>query len=103
MCFLENIFSWQIDKIHGYILFHLMILIITILVTILFVKEFKNHNEQQVKKTVFIFGIFFFCLELYKQLFYNVFEDVSSYQWNIFPFQLCSTPIYFCLITPILK
>ena len=103
MHYLENILSWKTDKLHGYGWFHLIIIVINVCITIVFIRRYKNHNEKQVKMTVFYFGLFFFFLELYKQLFINVFEDRSSYNWSTFPFQFCSTPIYICLLTPVFK
>ena len=48
-------------------------------------------------------GIFLLLSEIYKQLFYYYFIGQRSYQWWIFPFQLCSVPMYLCIIAPLLK
>lgn len=96
MHYLENIFSWPTDKLHGYGWFHLTFVILIIVISTLFI-IFGKEDEKHVRRVVFIFGLFFAGLEVYKQLFYNVFNDVDSYQWWIFPFQFCSTPLYLCL------
>lgn len=59
MNYLENILSWKTDKLHGYGLFHLIIVLINIFITIIFIRRYKNHNEKQVKMTVFYFWSFF--------------------------------------------
>jgi hypothetical protein len=41
--------------------------------------------------------------EVYKQLFYFYAIHDHEYPWWIFPFQLCSIPMYLCLIAPRLK
>ena len=73
MHYLENILSWKTDKLHGYGWFHLIIIVINVCITIVFIRRYKNHNEKQVKMTVFYFGLFFFFLELYKHLFISVY------------------------------
>lgn len=40
--------------------------------------------------------------EIYKQLFLYLIVNEGSYDWWYFPFQLCSTPMYLCLIFPFL-
>ncbi|MCM1260860.1 MAG: YwaF family protein [Prevotella sp.] len=102
MNLLENIFSWPNPTHQGYGIAHIVICILTILFSIFFLKWGKRASINTTKKVIFAFGIFFFCLELYKQLFFHVFEKRDGYKWSLFPFQFCSTPLYFCLITPLL-
>ena len=47
----------------------------------------QEQNENTVRWVVLGFGILFFALELFKQLFHNVFEGWEGYDWHIFPFQ----------------
>lgn len=100
MNILENIFSWQNPTYQGYGIAHIVICIITLVLSIFFFRWGNRSNLKVIKQVVFAFGIFFFCLEVYKQLFFHVFEKRDGYKWSIFPFQFCSTPLYFCLITP---
>lgn len=102
MNLLENIFSWPNPTHQGYGIAHIVICVWTIIFSILFLKWGKHSSTNAIKKVVFAFGIFFFCLELYKQLFFHVFEKRDGYKWSIFPFQFCSTSLYFCLIAPFL-
>ncbi len=85
------------------IIFQLIVILITIFVVYLVIKKCKQFDDKTINKNVFSFGICFLVLELYKQLFYNVFSGRSGYDWSIFPFQLCSTPLYVCLIAPFTK
>lgn len=48
-------------------------------------------------------GIILLISEIYKQLFNFYIIDGKHYNWHLFPFQLCSLPMYFCLIIPWLK
>lgn len=98
MQLLENIFSWRIpslDDNNGFSPLYYFFTIITILIVAIILFKVKEQNENTVRWVVLGFGILFFVLELFKQLFYNVFDGWDGYYWHIFPFQVCSTPIYF--------
>ena len=56
-------------------------------------KSFSTTLTNSIKWTVFIFGLIFTGLELYKQIFLNVIKKRDGYDWGAFPSQLCSTPI----------
>ena len=102
MNILENIFSWRVPSIdynNGFSWFYFLFLILTVIISLLIIFKTKNHSDERVRLVVFGFGILFLCLELFKQLFHNVFDGGDGYEWNIFPFQLCSTPLYFCLLS----
>lgn len=45
-------------------------------------------------------GLFLAGCELYKQLFLYYAINQGHYDWWYFPFQLCSIPMYLCLLTP---
>lgn len=45
-------------------------------------------------------GIFLAGCELYKQLFLYYIINQGHYDWWYFPFQLCSIPMYLCLLAP---
>lgn len=103
MNLLDNIFSWKTNLFKNNIIFQLVIILITIGIIFLVIRNVKNFDQKSIDMIVFKFGIVFLVLEIYKQLFYNVFNDRTGYDWGIFPFQLCSTPLYVCLIAPFTK
>jgi len=49
------------------------------------------------------FGLFLGSCELYKQIFLFYIINHGSYDWWFFPFQLCSIPMYLCLLLPFLR
>lgn len=102
MNFLENIFSWRVpslDDNNGFGPMYLFFTLLTIAIIFFIIFKVKDHSEKKVKWIVFGFGVLFFVLELFKQLFHNVFDGWDGYVWHIFPFQLCSTPLYFALLS----
>ncbi len=59
-------------------------------------------DSRKICRSLFICGLLLAAGELYKQLFlyYVIF---GSYNWWYFPFQLCSIPMYLCLLLPLLS
>lgn len=85
--------------------FHLLGLII-MSTSIAFLYNKKKHGcKVRVEAVLSSYGIAAFALELTKQIIwalnYNFVTDVAvwDYQWYAAPFQLCTTPIYACLIS----
>lgn len=86
------------------------ICIIIMLSLILLLYFFKDkHNEKQNRLVLAIYGYGALILEILKQLIWSFeYDPVSGliswdYEWYAFPFQLCSTPIYVCIICLFLK
>lgn len=64
--------------------------------------QLHTLTDQDSDRILFSCGVFLSAAELYKQffLFYVIYHQ--SYDWWFFPFQLCSLPMYFCLLLPFL-
>lgn len=60
-------------------------------------------SERQGVWILFSVGVLLAVGEGYKQLFYTAYYGNGSYQWHMFPFQLCSMPMYLCLLLPFLR
>lgn len=59
--------------------------------------------EAATDRILFFCGCLLAATELYKQLFLFYKIQHQSYDWWFFPFQLCSLPMYLCLILPLLS
>ena len=88
--------------------FHFMwLLFVFVAVCFIFIK--KKYNEKDLKLVLGVYGITAFILELLKQLIWSFnLDSVSNlvswdYTWYAAPFQLCTMPIYVCLICLFLK
>lgn len=57
-------------------------------------------SDQTFSHALTGFGLFLAACELYKQLFLFFIIHQQHYDWWYFPFQLCSLPMYLCLLTP---
>lgn len=61
----------------------------------------KALPDKTVSRILFGCGVFLAACELYKQLFLYMIINHGAYDWWFFPFQLCSIPMYLCLILPL--
>lgn len=95
--------AWRMELVKPYGLFHLSFLIIGLIISVFIAYKLRKINVKKLDKILFGIGIFLFIIESYKQLFYTFYIGEGSYQYWIFPFQLCSVPIYLCLLLPFIK
>ena len=63
----------------------------------------RLSRTQRPVKLLFICGLLLALSEVYKQLFRYYIVNGGHYDWWYFPFQLCSVPMYLCLLLPLLQ
>jgi hypothetical protein len=64
----------------------------------------RSLRSVRMSNIVFtVTGLILGLGELYKQLFYYYIINDQHYDWWLFPFQLCSLPIYLCLLLPLIR
>ena len=63
----------------------------------------RSLPDHAVDRVLFACGLFLALSEAYKQLFLYFIINHRSYDWWFFPFQLCSLPMYLCLLLPFMK
>jgi len=99
--------AWKMTPPPAYGAFHLSFTFIGIALCFLLAYKLRNLSERGHKTVLFCSGTFLVITEIYKQLFYYFYmsnpEGVNQYDWWIFPFQLCSVPMYLCIIAVFLK
>ena len=95
--------AWEMETPKAYGSFHLTFTFVSIAVCIILALLLRKVGEKGNKAVLLTCGIFLAVTEVYKQLFYYYFIGGGSYQWWIFPFQMCSIPMYLCIIAPLLK
>ena len=103
------ILETELETPKPYGFFHLSWLLVTIAVIILLFIIRKRNTERQLKCILGVYSIIALVLEVLKQIIWAVeYNNVTNtfvwdYQWYAFPFQLCTMPIYICLICLFLK
>lgn len=95
--------AWEMERPVSYGAFHILFTLVGFTVCVILAWKLRNLSEKGNKWLLLSFGVFLLICEVYKQLFYFYYMNDNTYAWWIFPFQLCSVPMYMCIIAPLLK
>lgn len=95
--------AWTMEKPKAYGPFHLIFTFVGLAVCVLLAYLLRKTGKRGNRIVLVSAGVFLMITEVYKQFFYYYHIGGGSYQWWIFPFQLCSVPMYLCVIAPFLK
>jgi len=96
----------QMTRPESYGWFHLLWFAISILAAVVLCITHKKGDDRRVRRIVLITAIIVTVLEVYKQINYSFsYENgiAFKYQWYIFPWQFCSTPMYIGLLAGLTK
>ena len=63
----------------------------------------SGDKNRSLDRVLFASGLVLAALEIYKQLFLFYIVNGRAYDWWFFPFQLCSVPMYLCILLPLVK
>ena len=95
--------AWMMEPPKPYGSFHLAFFFFGFMLSAFAAYRLRNISERGCRRVVFSVGLFLLFIEVYKQCFYYFYIGEGEYPWWVFPFQLCSVPMYLCLIAPLLK
>ena len=99
----------EMESPTAYSWFHLLWILFIIIAIIFLYKERKNYSEKQLKTVLGVYSVIALVMEILKQIIWTFnYDPITNiitwdYQWYSFPFQLCTTPIYVCIICLFLK
>ncbi|MBE6019023.1 MAG: hypothetical protein E7230_01595 [Clostridiales bacterium] len=88
--------------------FHLIASALTaaaaVFAAILYAKRVSKADEpfEKLVKILSVTGWILVLLEIYKQFFLYYIVNGDAYDWWFFPFQLCSVPMYLCVLLPVM-
>lgn len=94
--------AWPMTPPKPYSVFHILFAAGGILAALSCAWALRGRKEASVYKILFLCGCTLAFSEVYKQLFLYVING-RRYDWWYFPFQLCSMPMYLCLLLPFLR
>ena len=83
--------------------FHLIFTFVGLTVAILLAFLLRKLNDKQNKIFLGVIGGVLAVSEVIKILFTNQMLNGGNFAWWVFPFQLCSIPMYLCLIVAFVK
>lgn len=94
--------AWRMIPPKAYGSFHILFTVIGFALCAVLAIACRRLSEKAHRRLLLSLGLFLAGTELYKQLFYYYYIGNCSYQWWIFPFQLCSVPMYLCIIAALI-
>lgn len=97
--------AWRMDAPRLFGGFHIAASLLAAVLAVLaaIVVSRRTSSEGHVRKVLVRAGWLLLLLEVYKQLFLYYIVNGGAFDCWYFPFQLCSVPMYLCLILPLLK
>ncbi len=99
--------AWPMTQPTPYSAFHILLTILgvgaAVICAIRCRRRMQNaaQPEKFFRHILFATGILLALMELYKQAFLYLIEFDGRFDWWYFPFQLCSIPMYLCLLVPL--
>lgn len=95
--------AWEMQPFKAYGPFHLTFTVAGFALCAFLAWRLRKLGDKGSKYLIFGVGLFLALTEVYKQMFYRICLWDGEYDWGIFPFHLCSVPMYLCIIAPFLK
>ncbi|MBQ7378940.1 MAG: YwaF family protein [Clostridia bacterium] len=95
--------AWEMTKPKAYGPFHLIFTFVGLAISLFAAYKLRHTGEKGNRAVLLFSGLFLMLTEVYKQLFYFYHMEDHAYNWGIFPFQLCSVPMYLCVIAAFLR
>ncbi|MBQ9745757.1 MAG: YwaF family protein [Clostridia bacterium] len=86
----------EIPPLYG--TWHIVFVVLTLALTVFLVATFKDCSDQTLRRILLVLWLVILFFEIYKQVVYAFGSDgvtaTWKYDWHVFPFQFCSTPLY---------
>ena len=89
--------AWPMTPPTAYGSFHLLFLLAGLGGAAALAYALRKCSEVCCRRILLGVGLFLISCEAYKLIFYYYVIGHGSFQWWVFPFQLCSIPMYLCL------
>lgn len=82
---------------------HIIFTVVGFALSVFLAWKLRKVSEKSFHRILFGVGFVLFLSEIFKQFFYFFAMCDNTYCWAEFPFQLCSIPMYLCMIVPFMK
>lgn len=95
--------AWRMEPPAMYGRFHCAAVLIAVVLAVCGAVRAKGLRYSSRIRLLASCGWLLAVLEVYKQLFiYHIVGNCAAYDWWYFPFQLCSVPMYLCILLPLI-
>ncbi len=91
------------NRPQAYGVFHLTFVAVSLLLMVTICYFARKNSDKTFRIVMFSIGTTLILSEVYKQLYYYYAAGSAGYDWNIFPFQLCSVPMYLSVAVGCMK
>ncbi len=100
-----NMTAWRMQTPQLFGMFHITVSLVTAVFAVLAAVFFARriNTEKSVIRVLTATGWILLLLEVYKQLFLYYVVNGNAIDFWFFPFQLCSVPMYLCIILPAVR
>lgn len=101
--------AWPMERPLPYSGFHIILLLFGVPAAICAARSaagrlsLRPNPGRAFCRLFFVCGLLLAASEVYKQLFLYEIVGGRRYDWWYFPFQLCSVPMYLCLLLPLIS
>ncbi len=86
-----------------YGLFHIVFTVLSLALIVGFCWLLRKSGDKAFRTVLFSVGAVLILSEVYKQFYYFYAAGGTGYDWYIFPFQLCSVPMYLSVAAGCMK
>lgn len=100
-----NMTAWRMEAPQLFGAFHITASLLATALAVMAAVFFARRTvaENNAGRILVLVGWLLVVLEVYKQLFIFYIVNDGAYDFWFFPFQLCSVPMYLCILMPFLK
>ena len=95
--------AWRMEAPEIGSAFHIFAVLAVSSAAVIAAVKISRMAEDTRVKILGALGWVMLAGELYKQFFYYFIVNGKTYDWWFFPFQLCSVPMYMCILLPFLS
>ncbi len=86
-----------------YGLFHILFALLSITLIVVACYFMRKNKDNTFRLVLLSVGTLLILSEIYKQIYYVYAAGGEGYDWYIFPFQLCSVPMYLSVAVGLMK
>lgn len=97
---LLNMTAWRMDAPELFGSFHITASLAAVAAAVLLAVVVSKRKNSDTVRVLAVIGWALLLLEIWKQLFLFFIVNNGAYDWWYFPFQLCSVPMYLCILLP---
>ncbi len=90
-------------KMQAYGPFHILFVVVSLYIIVTVCYFARKSSDKAFRIVMLSVGGALLLSEIYKQLYYLYAAGGAGYDWYIFPFQLCSVPMYLAIVVGCMK